>query len=135
MSIRFVRADALRNIQSRLIETYGGARGVRDENALESAVARPQQIAHYSGETRLGVLIASLSWALLRNHPFVDGNKRIALAAIVVAADINGHRLDCGEVEETAMILRAAEGSVTEEQWSEWLTRVVVPNSESDFVR
>ncbi len=125
MKIEFVRSDALRNVHGRLIETYGGLQGVRDENGLESAIARPKQLAHYSSETRIAVLAASLGWALLRNHPFADGNKRVALAAINMAADINSYRLTCSEVEETAMVLRAASNAITEEQWAAWVESIV----------
>ncbi len=125
MKIEYVRSDALRNVHGRLIETYGGLQGVRDENGLESAIARPKQLAHYSSEIRIPVLSASLGWALLRNHPFADGNKRVALAAINMAVDINNFRLACSEVEETAMVLRAASSAITEEQWTAWVEGVV----------
>ena len=126
--IVFVRADVLRNVHSRLIETYGGLPGLRDENGFESAVARPGQIAHYAPNTPVGALAAALPWALLRNHPFADGNKRIALAALSIFAERNGYGLLCSEVEETAMVLRAASSELTEEQWTAWVERVVAPH-------
>lgn len=125
MKLIHVRADVLRAVHSRLIQAYGGTGGVRDENALESAVARPRQLEHYTGEVRVAALAAALAWAILRNHPFIDGNKRVALAALVISAEINGHRLTCGEPEETAMILKAAAASITEEEWATWALRVV----------
>ncbi|HEY9137732.1 MAG TPA: type II toxin-antitoxin system death-on-curing family toxin [Terriglobus sp.] len=127
MSIIFVRGDALRNVQSRLIERYGGIPGVREENLLESALARPQQLNHYEDEMSIPRLAASLSWALLRNHPFNDGNKRAAFAAIMIFLTRNGHRITCTEVEETAMTLRAAASEITEAEWTAWLEHVVQP--------
>lgn len=127
MSIIFVRGDALRNVQSRLIERYGGVPGVRDENLLESALARPQQLEHYEGEASIPRLAASLSWALLRNHPFNDGNKRAAFAAIMIFLTRNRYRITCTEVEETAMTLRAAASEISEDEWTAWLERVVQP--------
>jgi death-on-curing protein len=127
MSIIFVRGDVLRNVQSRLIERYGGIAGVRDANALEPALARPQQLNHYENETSIPRLAAAVSWALLRNHPFADGNKRAAFAAIMIFLQRNSHRITCTEVEETAMTLRAASSEITEEQWSAWLDSVVRP--------
>lgn len=127
MSFTYLRSDALRNVHARLIQTYGGLQGIRDENALEAAVARPRQLHHYTGEERIGVTVASLAWALLRSHPFTDGNKRVALAALVMGAELNGHRLVCDEAEETAMVLRAAALLLTEEEWTAWADRVVVP--------
>jgi death on curing protein len=66
-------------------------------------------------------LAAAYGWGLLRNHPFVDGNKRIALAATVVFLDLNGWELTCSQPEETAMILRAAAGETSERSWSDWI--------------
>ena len=125
MKVEFVRADVLRNVHGRLIENYGGLPGVRDENGLESAIARPQNLQKYLSEQRIGVLAASLSWALLRSHPLIDGNKRAALAGLTMALDLNGYQLTCSEVEETAIILRAAAGEIAEEQWTAWVESVV----------
>ena len=62
-------------------------------------------------------------WGLLRNHPFVDGNKRIALAAMVVFLDLNGWELTCSQAEETAMVLQAAAGEMSEGAWGKWVGR------------
>ena len=125
--MQFVRADVLRNVHGRLIETYGGLGGVRDENGLESAIARPKHLQHYTGEGRIGVLAATLAWALLRNHPFADGNKRAALAALVMALDLNGYRLLCSEVEETGTVMRAAAQAITEDEWIAWGEQSIAP--------
>ena len=127
MSLTFLRSDVLRVVQAQLIQTYGGLPGVRDENALESAVARPKQLQNYTGEARVGAMAASLAWAILRNHPFADGNKRLALAALVMSVQLNDHRLTCSEAEETAMIFQAASSEISEEKWTAWVLRVVVP--------
>ncbi len=66
-------------------------------------------------------LAAAYDWGLLRNHPFVDGNKRMALAAMVVFLDLNGWELACSQAEKTAMILRAAAGEMSERAWGEWV--------------
>ncbi len=68
-------------------------------------------------------LAAAYGWGLLRKHPFIDGNKRIALAARVVFLDLNGWELTCSQAEETAMILRAAAGEISERVWTEWVGR------------
>ena len=125
MKLEFVRADVLRNVHSRLIEKYGGLIGVRDDNALESAIGRPQNLEAYAGVTSVPQLGAALAWALLRNHPFADGNKRSAFAAMDMFFELNGHRLTCSEVEETAMVLRAAVSEITEAEWTAWVERSV----------
>lgn len=125
MSFVWVRSDVLRNVHSRLIESYGGISGVRDDAALESAIARPQQLEAYGGVTSPGHLGGALAWALLRNHPFADGNKRAAFAALTIFLERNGYRLTCSEVEETAMVLRAAASAITEDEWTAWVERSV----------
>jgi death-on-curing protein len=125
VSVEFVRADVLKNVHQRLIETYGGLAGVRDANALESAIARPKNLAAYVGEESIAALGAALAWTLVRSHPFSDGNKRAAFAALAIFLEINGYRLTCSEVEETAMILRAAGSEITEEAFTAWVERSV----------
>jgi death on curing protein len=125
VSLEFVRADVLRNVQSRLIERYGGLPGVRDDGALESAIARPKNLFAYGQASSIGELGAALAWALVRNHPFMDGNKRAAFAALTMFLELNGHRLTCSEVEETAMVLRAAASEIAEEEWTAWVVRSV----------
>jgi death-on-curing protein len=123
----FVRGDVLRHVHGRLLERFGGVPGVRDANALESAIARPRYLPEYGDVRSAGVLAAALAWAILRNHPFADGNKRSALAALNIFLDINGYRLTCSEAEETAMVLRAAASEIDEGTWTEWVERSIAP--------
>ena len=127
MKIEFLRADVLRNVQGRIIETYGGLPGVRDENALESAVGRPKNLQSYGEVESIATLGACISWALIKGHAFNDGNKRIAFAALVMFLELNGYGLTCSEVEETAMVLRAAASEIDEAAWTEWVESVAVP--------
>lgn len=127
MSITFLRSDVLRTVHAQLIQTYGGLQGVRSKDGLESAVARPRQLHNYNGEERIGAIAASLAWAILRNHPFADGNKRVALACLVMSAELNGHQLTCTEAEETAMVLKAAGSEISEDDWTAWALRAVQP--------
>ncbi len=68
-------------------------------------------------------MAASLSWGLIKNHAFLDGNKRIGLAALAVFLEANGFSLICSVEEETAMVLRAAASEITEEEWTAWVAR------------
>ena len=124
MSIEFVRADVLRNVHARLIDTYGGIHGVRDENAFESAIDRPRNLQAYGGIDSVPRLAGALSWALLRNHPFSDGNKRSAYAALTIMLELNGYEPICTEVEETAMVLQAAGSEISEAEWTDWVERI-----------
>jgi len=121
--LKWLTAKAVHAIHEELIARYGGVPGLRDGGLLESAVARPQNLAAYGRNTSVASLAAAYAWGLLRNHPFVDGNKRTALAAMVVFLELNGWELDCSEAEETATLLRAAAGGTTERAWSEWVRR------------
>jgi death-on-curing protein len=127
VSIEYVRADVLRNVQGRIIETYGGLPGIRDQSAFESAMARPRNLAAYEDIDSIAVLGACVSWALIKSHAFKDGNKRAGFAALVMFLELNGHRITCAEVEETAMTLRAAASEINEEAWTAWAESVVEP--------
>ena len=105
VTIEFVRSDVLCHVHGRLLDRSGGLPGLRDENALELAVGRPEQVA---GVTSIASLGAAVARAILHSHPFVDGNQRSSFAALTIFADINSHHLTCSEVEKTAMDVRAA---------------------------
>ena len=96
---------------------------MRAAASLESAIARPKHLATYKRGIAVPELAAAYAWGLLRNHPFVDGNKRTALAAMVVFLELNGWELGCSEAEETATVLRAAAGEITEHEWNQWVQR------------
>lgn len=123
--MRFLNSVMLRTMHSDLIRVFGGSYGLRDAGLLESAVARPLQLANYSSDATIGMLAAILCWGLVKNHAFIDGNKRIALAALVTFLKLNGYRLTCSEAEETAMILRAAASEITEAEFGAWAERSV----------
>ena len=99
---------------------FGGADGIRDRGLLESALARPQNKYGY-GESDLAVLAAAYGFGVARNHPFIDGNKRTALASIVVFLGLNGLDLDAPPTETTAIILGMAAGEISEESLARWI--------------
>ena len=97
-------------IHERQLSEHGGGIGVRDENLLESALARPQQLLAYGDPAPdLAALAASLACALANNHPFVDGNKRIAFAAADVFLRINGWRLQRAPMQIYAEMMQMFE--------------------------
>ena len=115
-----------------LIEKYGGAPGVRDAGAIDAALARPLHLLAYSepGAAPPGIpqLVAALAFAICRiRHPFVDGNKRVALAALDVTLGLNGLDLDAAEGEAADAVWRAAEGELTEEEFAAWVAAHAVP--------
>ncbi len=106
---RWLGRLALDEAHFRQIREHGGAHGLRDENALESALARPRQRWQYQGEARLSELAAAYAYGLVSNHPYVDGNKRVALVAMVAFLE----RGDKGrQAAETALATQASGGTI-----------------------
>ena len=104
-----------------MITTHGGLPGLRDEQLLESALARPKQILAYNENADIVVLAAAYAYGLARNHPFNDGNKRVAFMAMAVFAELNGLEFDAPEAEAVDVMLSLAAGGLEEEQLVEWL--------------
>ena len=98
---------------------HGGAAGVRDMSMLESAMARPLNLIAY-GEPDIADLAASYAFGIARNHPFVDGNKRTALVVSETFLALNGHMLDCDDVELVTTFLALAAGELTVEALAAW---------------
>jgi len=103
------------------IREHGGLAGVRDENALESALARPRQRFHYEETTNLSTLAAAYGFGLCRNHPYRDGNKRVAFVVMVVFLELNGLILKADEAEVVAVMLALANARVRETELATWL--------------
>ena len=108
-------------IHTEQIREHGGLSGVRDETALESALARPRQKWHYAQQVDLALLAAAYGYGLVTNHPYRDGNKRIGFVAIVTFLGINGRDLDATDAEVVSEILTLADGRVSEEELAEWI--------------
>ncbi|KZC37780.1 MULTISPECIES: type II toxin-antitoxin system death-on-curing family toxin [Rhodanobacter] len=109
-------------IHERQLAEHGGGSGVRDDNLLDSALARPKQ-SHAYGDPPpdLAELAASLAFGLARNHPFVDGNKRTAAVACEVFIMLNGGILDADDLDLYPCYLALAEGSLSETEFAAWL--------------
>jgi death-on-curing protein len=95
--------------------------GLRDEHALEAALARPLQRRAYHADADLAELAAAYAHGLATGHPFHDGNKRIAFVAMVVFLELNGARLEADEAEVVTVMLSLAAGETTEEQLASWV--------------
>jgi death on curing protein len=102
------------------LRQHFGRPGLRDENLLESALARPQQKWHY-GERDLVVLAAAYGFGLALNHPFIDGNKRISFVALVTFLRINGFALRTPEEDVVREILALAAHERTEDDLAGWI--------------
>lgn len=97
--------------------------GIRDENTLESGLARARHKWHYAQERDLGVLAAAYGFALVKNHPYRDGNKRIGFLAIATFLGINGHTLKATDADVVTEMLSLAAGQVSEKQLADWIRK------------
>jgi death-on-curing protein len=104
------------------IEEHGGAHGVRGEGAVQSALARPENLAAY-GEPDLFDLAAAYAHGIVQNHPFVDGNKRTGFVVAVSFLDLNGRALEVDEAEAAVIFLRLAAGELSEPDLAAWFRR------------
>jgi death on curing protein len=104
---------------------HGGAIGIRDEGLLDSALARPRNIHAYRPEASISELAAAYAFGIAKNHPFVDGNKRAAFAALGLFLLKNGRSLNAPEAEATLTIIRLAASELTEAELSIWIERYI----------
>ena len=103
------------------LRAHGGLAGVRDENALESALARAPQRWHYNPKVRFPDLVAAYGFGLATNHPYNDGNKRVAFLAMAIFAGLNGRELVATDAEVVTVMVGLAAGKITEAELAEWL--------------
>ncbi len=126
---RWVLGEVVVSVHRMLIAEHGGSPGIRDKGLLESALARPRQIFSYGPQTTLFELAAAYGFGLAKNHPFVDGNKRAALAIAAIFLEINGFSFDAPEPEAVIVIEQLASGNLTESDLSKWFSDSSVPNA------
>ena len=110
-------------IQSDQLREHGGLPGVRDENVLESALARPRQQRHYAERSDIATLAAAYGFGLVKNHPYRDGKKRVGFLAMVTFLGMNGHDFDASDADVVTEMLALADGRVSEEDLADWLRR------------
>jgi death on curing protein len=108
------------------LREHGGFPGVRDENALEAALARPQQKAHYEPDSDLATLAAAYAFGLAKAHPFNDGNKRTSFLTAMIFLGLNGKELDATEEEVVQAMTALAAGSLTEVAFAKWIRERLV---------
>lgn len=112
--------DEVIDMHAEQLSIFGGPDGIRDRGMLESALMRPVNQWHY-GETDMAALAAAYAFGLARNHPFVDGNKRIAFLAMIAFLRINEIKFAPLPGEATEIILALAAGEVSEASLTRWI--------------
>lgn len=113
-------------LHDRQIELHGGLAGTRDPGLLESAVARPLN-AWAHGEEDIFMLASLHAAGLMRNHPFLDGNKRIGFLSALLFLEANGWRMAAPMAERLAFTLQLAASEIDENVYADWLRRSCVP--------
>ena len=114
-------------IQFDQIQSHGGLAGLRDDGALESALARPRNRFAYGRKPDLATLAAAYAFGLARDHPFQDGNKRIAFLTAVVFLGLNGYDLEVSDEDVVANIVALAAGRLSEAKLAAWIRRNMRP--------
>lgn len=123
-----IEAELAMAIHDRQLAEHGGSPGVRDDNLLESALARPQQLHIYGDPPPdLADLAASLAYGIARNHPFVDGNKRTAYVVCRTFLALNGVDLVATAEDKYLNMLALAEGRLSQSDFAAWLRRHIPP--------
>jgi death-on-curing protein len=124
--IRYLSLSEILDLHQRIRAISGGAEGIRDLGALESAIAQPRA-TFGARDLYPGVLTkaAALCYFLVLNHPFVDGNKRVGHAAMETMLILNGFEIAAGVEEQERTILDLAAGKLSRENFTDWLKRIV----------
>jgi death on curing protein len=116
----WVDRTSVLSLHAESLAIHGGAGGIRDLGLLDSALARPQNL-HAYGEADAAALAAAYTFGIIRNHPFVDGNKRIGFITAVVSLEANGHRFAGSETDVVLRTLALAASEIGEAEFAAWL--------------
>ncbi len=119
----WVAKRALLLLHQESLAQFGGAAGLRDEGLLDSALARPINKYTYEGCLDLATLAAVYGFGLVRNHAFVDGNKRAAFLAVGVFLMINGQRVAAKPIDAIEAVTSLSDGSIDEARFAEWIRK------------
>lgn len=126
--INFIPKEVILYFYDQLIQTYGGRYGIRDEKLLDSALEQPK--ATYEGKylhDTLMEMAAAYGYHLCNNHPFVDGNKRIALVAMDVFLQRNGFEIVASEKETYKIMVQLSSGKLSKKDLAKWLEKNISP--------
>ncbi len=128
--MKFLSFFQILELHRQIIAQSGGSLGIRDIGALESALAQPKMTFDQKELYQtLQEKAAALAFSLSSNHPFVDGNKRVAHAAMEVFLFLNGHEISAPVDEQEELFLKLANGKLTRQELFEWLKRKAIPRT------
>ena len=119
--IVWVMDEIVLSVHEEQLSEHGGLAGIRDLNAVQSALARPRNLTNYEDCTDVARLAAAYTFGIAKNHGFADGNKRTALVVADLFLMLNGYELTSSPSENVLTILGVADGSVSEEELAAWI--------------
>ncbi|NES86899.1 MAG: type II toxin-antitoxin system death-on-curing family toxin [Moorea sp. SIO2B7] len=119
--IIWITEHQVRAIHNKQLALFGGASGILDQGKLSSALARPRHIYTYNPSSSLYDLAAAYGWGLVKNHPFVDGNKRTDFVVMAAFLKVNGIELMVSEEAVVNTMIAVAAGDMSQEELCTWL--------------
>jgi len=123
---RWLTREMVLALHEETLAQFGGEEGLRDEGLLLSALARPRNLMEYE-EPSLAQLAAAYGSGVVRNHAFVDGNKRAGLLCMAVFLRLDGYALQPDQADEVATIMALAAGELSDDQLAAWLANNMIP--------
>jgi death-on-curing protein len=125
----WIRQDVVLRMHEEALMLHGGPEGVRDLGLLESALARPKNLFAYSEQQHASIarLAAAYAKGIVANHPFVDGNKRMAFTVSLTFLRLNGLELTATKEDRVLTFWSLAAGEISEEQLAQWFERNTTP--------
>jgi death-on-curing protein len=117
----WLNEQMIRAIHADQLSQHGGSSGIRDENLLLASLPSPQNLFAYGKAPTLFDLAAAYGYGLAKNHPFVDGNKRVSFVAMGIFLELNGYSLDVPETNVVVMMERLAMDQENQDSIAEWL--------------
>ncbi len=131
--MRYLTLEEVLELYHGIVELSGGSAGISNMGGLESAIAQPEMT--FAGEELYPTIVekaSALGFSLIKNHPFIDGNKRIGHAGMEVFLILNGFEINAALDEQEQVILQVASGELGRDEFTEWLRSHIVPKP--DFV-
>ncbi|MDT5120645.1 MAG: death on curing protein [Acidobacteriota bacterium] len=129
--MRYLTLKEVLDLHRRVIEQSGGLSGIRDLGMLESALAQP--LMTFGGEELYPTIVekaSALGFSLIKNHPFIDGNKRIGHAAMETFLVLNSYEISASVDEQEQVILKVASGESGRDEFTEWLRAHIIEKAE-----
>ena len=126
MEPKWLTLGIVKGLHLQAIAAAGGSTGIRDEGLLQSAIDRPRNLFAYDDNPTIHSLAASYCFGIVRNHPFIDGNKRTGILASAVFLDLNGYAFRPDEAEAANIVIALAASDMDERVFSGWIADFTV---------